>query len=219
MIKGVVFDFDGTLADSSEGIFHTALYTVRALGDAKEYGESDLRKFVGPPLRDCFRIAFDLDPALIDDALRIYRKEYLERGYRMMSLYPGMKELLLKLRSLGIRTGVATFKGEELVHLCLQNLGVDGLFDSIHGSNEAENRTKGDIIRLCISDFGIGSDEVLMVGDTLNDLKGAEDAGTPFLAVRYGFGFSSCSDAGDIPYADDTDGIYGYVQSINGGEV
>ena len=119
MIKGVVFDFDGTLADSSEGIFHTALYTVRALGDAKEYGESDLRKFVGPPLRDCFRIAFDLDPALIDDALRIYRKEYLERGYRMMSLYPGMKELLLKLRALGIRTGVATFKGEELVHLCL----------------------------------------------------------------------------------------------------
>ena len=115
MVKGVLFDFDGTLADSSDGIFHTALYSIRQLGIAREYGEEQLRRFVGPPLRDCFRVAFDLDPSLIDEAVRIYRGEYLRTGYRMMRLYPGVKELLMSLRSLSIMTGVATFKGEELV--------------------------------------------------------------------------------------------------------
>ena len=117
MIKGVFFDFDGTIADSSEGIFHTALYTIRALGITEEYSESDLRKFVGPPLRDCFRVAFGLDPSLIDDAVSIYREEYLRTGYRMMRLYPGIKELLGKLHADGIMTGVATFKGEGVSEL------------------------------------------------------------------------------------------------------
>ena len=217
MIKGVFFDFDGTIADSSEGIFHTALYTIRALGISKEYSESDLRKFVGPPLRDCFRVAFGLDPSLIDDAVSIYREEYLRTGYRMMRLYPGIKELLGKLHADGIMTGVATFKGEELVKLCLENLGVLHLFDTVHGSNERENRTKGDIIRMCVSDSGIADDEALMVGDTANDLKGARDASVPFLGVRYGFGFADMKELDGSPYADDADGIYRYICNRNGG--
>ena len=217
MIKAVLFDFDGTLVDSSEGIFHTALYTVRALGITKEYGESDLSKFVGPPLRDCFRIAFDLDPSLLDDALRIYRTEYLEKGYRMMHLYPGIEELLHILKREGFLTGVATFKGESLVKLCLDNLGILSLFDSVHGSDEKEDRTKGDIIKLCISDFAIQGDETLMVGDTFNDRKGAEEARVQFLGVRYGFGFSDKAELGPYPYADHVYDILDKIIEMNGG--
>lgn len=216
MVKGVIFDFDGTLADSSPGIFHTALYTVRALGITREYSDTELRKFVGPPLRDCFRVTFDLDPSLIDDALRIYREEYLRTGCRMMDLYPGMKELLAALREMGIKTGVATFKGEELVKLCLENLGVLGLFDSVHGSNEKENRTKGDIINLCIDDFAIPRSQVLMVGDTLNDKKGADDASVMFLAVRYGFGFASEEELSGLDSAENTGGILEYIKTYGG---
>ena len=217
MVKGVLFDFDGTLADSSAGIFHTALYSIRQLGITKEYGEEQLRRFVGPPLRDCFRVTFDLDPSLIDDAVRIYREEYLRTGYRMMSLYPGMKELLIRLRSLSIMTGVATFKGEELVKSCLDNLGVLSLFDSVHGSDERESRTKGDIIRLVLSDMAIDRSEALMVGDTVNDRRGAEDAGVPFLAVTYGFGFRTADERTECMCAGDTEEIFRMIEDINGG--
>ena len=218
MVKGVLFDFDGTLADSSEGIFHTALYSIRQLGITQEYDEEQLRRFVGPPLRDCFRVAFGLDPALIDDAVRIYRDEYQRKGYKMMRLYPGMRNLLIRLRGMGIMTGMATFKGEELVKSCLDSLGVLHLFDSVHGSDERESRTKGDIIRMVLSDMSLAADEALMVGDTVNDQKGADDAGVPFLAVTYGFGFRRGEEMNGRMHADDTEGILRTVDDMNGGK-
>ena len=218
MVKGVLFDFDGTLADSSEGIFHTALYSIRQLGITQEYDEEQLRRFVGPPLRDCFRVAFGLDPALIDDAVRIYRDEYQRKGYKMMRLYPGMRNLLIRLRGMGIMTGMATFKGEDLVKSCLDSLGILHLFDSVHGSDERESRTKGDIIRMVLSDMSLAADEALMVGDTVNDQKGADDAGVPFLAVTYGFGFRRGEEMNGRMHADDTEGILRTVDDMNGGK-
>ena len=189
MVKAVLFDFDGTLADSSPGIFHTALYTVRALGVDKEYTIEDLRRFVGPPLRQCFVVAFGLDESLLDDAVAIYRKEYEAKGRFMMELYPSMKEVLLSLKNDGLMLAVASFKSEALVYSCLEYLGILDLFDSVHGSSLTEDLTKGDIIKRVLSDLGIESDEAVMVGDTPSDAKGAEDAGTHFVGVSYGFGF------------------------------
>ena len=207
MPEAMIFDFDGTLADSSEGIFHTAFFSFRKLGVTREYTEEDLRRFVGPPLRQCFVVAFGLDEALLDDALDIYRKEYDEHGRFMMHLYPHMKDVLVKLKSDGVKLAVATFKSENLVKSCLEYLGVIDLFDSIHGSSLSEDLTKGDIIKLALSDLGTDSAETLMIGDTLSDLRGAEDAGTGFAAVTYGFGFKpgeslenyrTISEAGDL---------------------
>ena len=217
MIKAVLFDFDGTVADSSEGIFHSALYSIRRLGIEKEYSDEDLRRFVGPPLRECFRVAFDLDPALIEDAVKLYREEYDRKGCRLMRLYPGIEDLLLRLRAMSVKTAVATFKGERLVRTCLENLSVLSLFDSVHGSNEKENLTKGDIIRMVLSDFSIDGSEALMVGDTINDRKGAEDAGVPFLAVRYGFGFRSPEEYEGCLSTVSVEGIYETIKMINGG--
>ena len=103
MVKAVLFDFDGTLADSSPGIFHTALYTVRKLGIEREYTDEELRRFIGPPLRMCFSVAFGLEEALLDPAVAIYREEYRRKGMHMMSLYPGMEKLLAELKAKGIK--------------------------------------------------------------------------------------------------------------------
>lgn len=220
MIRAVLFDFDGTLADSSEGIFHTALYSVRELGITKEYSDEDLRRFVGPPLHDCFRTAFGMeDPELIESAVAIYRREYDSRGYRMMHLYPGMVELIKHLKADGIKVGVATFKGEQLVKFCLENLGVLSLFDSVHGSDMQENRTKGDIIRLVLDDFSLSGNDVLMIGDTINDLKGAKEAGVQFLGVTYGFGFTDSCELEGYLHADSATEIYEEIKNINGGNM
>ncbi len=203
MVKAVLFDFDGTLADSSPGIFHTALYTVRSLGITREYSDEEMRKFIGPPLRMCFSVAFGLDESLLDSAVRIYREEYRKRGMFMMSLYPGMEELLRRLRKEGFKLAVATFKGEVLVRQCLENLGILSLFDAVSGSNEVETRTKSDIIRHALADMGVDADEAVMVGDTPTDRTGAEEAGTSFIGVSYGFGFRKEEGAVDSPF-----GIY-----------
>ena len=217
MVEAVLFDFDGTLADSSEGIFHTALYTVRKLGVNREYTEEELRRFVGPPLRECFVVAFGLEESLLDDAVRIYREEYDKSGRFMMKLYPGMKKTLLAIKSMGMKLGVASFKSEKLVTECLDFLGILDLFDSVHGSSLVENRTKSDIINLVLSDLGRAKSSVLMVGDTMADLNGAVASGVPFLGVTYGFGFSERIDGHD--FVSSPVEILSYCEKINGGNM
>ena len=217
MVKAVLFDFDGTLADSSEGIFHTALYTARRLGVEREYSDEELRRFVGPPLRRCFVIAFGFDESLLDDAVDIYREEYAARGMHMMHLYPGMKELVEELGRLGIRTGVASFKADPLLRGCLEGLGVLDLFSTVHGSDLSGNMTKGDIIELAIRDLGVERSEVLMIGDTENDRIGAESAGVGFLGVTYGFGYRTAAELDGYMSASSAEGILPLIMKMNGG--
>ena len=219
MVEAVLFDFDGTLADSSEGIFHTALYTVRQLGITKEYTSEDLRRFVGPPLRQCFVVAFGLDESLLDEALVIYRKEYADRGKYMMKLYPGIRELLGDLKASGIKLGVASFKYEELVKECLGYLGILEFFDSVHGSSLSEDRTKSGIINMVLNDLDVDRKNVLMVGDTEADLNGAESAGTGFAGVSYGFGFRPEEKREGYIFASSAEELYGIIRKINGGNM
>ncbi len=201
MIKLVVFDFDGTIADSSPGIFATAKHTMEKLGYHEDYPVETMRRFVGPPLRDCFSIAFSLDESLLDKAVEIYREEYHRDGMYRMSLYPGMKETLIALKERGYKLGVASNKGEATLRSCLGNLCVLDLFDSVHGSSRAVKLTKGDIINLVVSDLGYDKDSCLMVGDTENDRIGAEEAGVAFLGVSYGFGFEKSAERAESPSA------------------
>ena len=219
MVEAVLFDFDGTLADSSEGIFHTALYTVRQLGMTGEYTPEDLRRFVGPPLRQCFVVTFGMEEALLDRALEIYRAEYYERGRRMMHLYPGMRPALEALKGMGLRLGVASFKGEDLVRDCVRYLGIDDLFDSVHGSSLTEDRTKGDIISLVIGELGAAPENVVMIGDTEADFRGAMEAGTSFIGVSYGFGFRPGDVLKGYEMASSASGIPAALRRMNGGNM
>ena len=219
MIEAVLFDFDGTLADSSEGIFRTALNTVRRLGIEREYTDEELRRFVGPPLRECFRVAFSLDEAYLDEAVDIYRAEYDRDGRFGMHLYPGMKEALEELKGMGIRLGVASYKQERLVKACLGYLGVDHLFDAARGSSLSEDLTKGDIIELALDDLGVDRRFVVMVGDTEADLRGSLEAGTGFIGVTYGFGFLPDWKMDGYESASSADGIPAIIRRMNGGDM
>ena len=199
MVRAVIFDFDGTLADSSPGIFATAIHTMRALGFQEEYSAQQLRRFVGPPLRDCFSVAFGLEESLLDKAVEIYRAEYHREGMYRMSLYPGMRETLERLREMGYLIGAASNKGEQTLLACLGNLSAADLFDSIHGSSRSVRLTKGDIITLVLKDLGLRPCEAVMVGDTENDRIGAEEAGVGFIGVSYGFGYTKHKGSADSP--------------------
>ena len=108
----------------------------------------------------------------------------------MMHVYSDIPELLKTLRSMGIKTAVATNKMKELAERCCKNLGIYDLFEDISGPPRDGGVTKAQVITLALEALGLEKEDVLMVGDTVNDEKGAEGAGVDFIPVTWGFGFN-----------------------------
>ncbi len=194
MFKAVLFDLDGTLFDSSPGIFHTANFTVKELGFEPCEDLVRMKKFVGPPLKDCFRIVYNTPEEYLDECVRVYREEYKRKGMKMVTLYEGIKDTLIALRRMGIKTGVCTNKYEELAVDIFRQQGILELFDIVKGTDEKGTITKSDCIRLAYTELNLTKDDVLMVGDTHNDEEGAANNGVAFCGVLYGFGFSKKED-------------------------
>ena len=111
-IKCAVFDLDGTLTQSEEGIFNCVLYAADRLGFPRPDGDT-LRKFVGPPLRWSFMEYMGMSDAKADDALEIYRERYNAVGLFENRVYPGVRRLLRTLRQQGWYVAMATGKPEE----------------------------------------------------------------------------------------------------------
>lgn len=189
MFSTILFDLDGTLLDTSPGIFATANHTMGELGyDA--IPPHRLRTFVGPPLADCFRIAGQLPEEQILPAITIYRKKYAEGGMFNATPYEGIPEVLLELKVRGCLLGVATLKHEGVAREVLDFFGIRPHLDTLAGSDDSGNMTKGDIIKLALVRMGVtDASTVVMVGDTSLDQQGALDAGVAFIGVDYGFGF------------------------------
>lgn len=218
MIKAVIFDFDGTVADSSEGIMESALRTVETIGyDRSLYTEDYLKRFIGPPLRDCFRITFSVPEERIEECVKTYRDFYNSDGMFRMKPYDGMKELLYSLRAMGIKTAVATNKMEELAVRCIKYLRMEDAFDSINGPLVDGGMTKAEVILNAVKSLGVEKDEVIMVGDTSNDEVGAGKAGVDFIAVGWGFGFSVSNPDG-LELMKDPSEILRRVMEINNKE-
>ena len=187
----ILFDLDGTLLDTSPGIFSTANHTMRALG-LKEQSDTQLRKFVGPPLAACFRVACGLDEKIVPKACEIYRAEYTRSGSMFnASIYDGIPRLLETLHGQGYTLGVATLKLEDLAITILGHFGLAPWFSVISGADHSGTLTKADIIDHALERLDpVDRSQVLMVGDTPHDLDGAIAAHVDFVGVDWGFGFS-----------------------------
>lgn len=187
----ILFDLDGTLLNTSPGIFSTANYTMRTLG-FKEQSEAQLRKFVGPPLAACFRVACGLEEKIIPEACAIYRAEYTRSGAMFhASIYDGIPELLKSLHEQGFTLGVATLKFEELAKTILEHFGLSLWFTVISGADHLGSLTKADIIDSALDRLEkVDRSQVVMVGDTPHDMDGAIATNVNFVGVDWGFGFS-----------------------------
>ncbi|MBR1918993.1 MAG: HAD-IA family hydrolase [Spirochaetales bacterium] len=194
MIKAVLFDLDGTLFDSSPGIFHTANYTMRTLGFSTSDDPVQMKKFIGPPLRECFRITYGTEEKYLDRCAEVYREEYSRNGIHMMHMYDGMRELLERLKGRGYLLGICTNKIMELALRIVKEQELEHLFDTVQGIDRNGKVTKSDCILNAMDALRVGPDRVLMVGDTENDSRGAREANVRFCGVTYGFGFSSVSE-------------------------
>lgn len=192
--KTVLFDFDGTLVDSSRGILHCAQKTLTDMGQDVP-GREMMKKFIGPPLKLSFANACGMSDEMATEAVRIYRERYAGEGMFEVDVYPGMCELLDKLNGAGVVCAVASVKREEIVRKTLTHLGLANKFAAICGaSGDINITTKGHIVSEAVARTDSKKEDCILVGDSDYDAVGAQEAGIDFCAVLWGFGFETMQD-------------------------
>ena len=121
----VLFDFDGTVADTGEGVFLCVRHAIEVHG-LKQPSDSEIRRFIGPPMIVSYRTLY---PQLCDDEIQSlmqsYREKYAEVGLYKYKLYDGITELLRKLNEAGIKTAVASSKPQEALTNIIKVIGID----------------------------------------------------------------------------------------------
>ncbi|MBE6907147.1 MAG: HAD family hydrolase [Ruminococcaceae bacterium] len=186
----VLWDFDGTLVDTSEGIFESLRIAFARMGQSMPELPI-LRKFIGPPMLYSFQTFVDFTPKQAEEGVRRFREDYETRGIYNARVYDGLKELNMQLRSEGIKIGVATLKPERMAKLLLAHFGLDALIDVCVGTDgdESSDITKAGIILEAMQRLGCrDKSRAVLIGDTIYDAVGAKEAGIDFLAAAYGFG-------------------------------
>ncbi len=185
----VAFDLDGTLMDTSEGIFSAAIAAAAELGLPRP-GSDSLRRFIGPPIRMSFMDEFRLDAEAATKAVEVFRSHYLGGEMYKAAPYPGIVDALGRLRAKGISLRVATYKREDMAIAILERFGMSGLFESIRGADAENKMSKTDIIMLAVPEISrTGTGGIAYVGDAESDASSAAELGLDFFAALYGFGF------------------------------
>lgn len=187
----VIFDLDGTLLDTSQGIYSTVEYTLNLLEKEMLVGDAK-KQLIGPPMYESFNRVCGLTKDESEKAVDIYRKRYEEVGQFRTVIYPGIIDLLDYLKSLDIRLGVASLKLDEFAKSTIQHFFDEKYFDIVLGSNNMVLRNlKSQLTLDCIKYLNSTPDKSVLIGDSFYDGRGAKEAKVDFIAAIYGFGFNS----------------------------
>ena len=185
MSRLVLFDLDGTLVDSAPGIHASVRVAVAAVG-LPEPSPPQLRAMVGPPLQDGFALVFGLGGTDVARAIDAYRAHYEAGAMLEAAVYPGIRELLARLRSDGAVLAVATSKPEPFAVRILTHAGLSGAFASVHGATfDGAVLHKDQVVAAALARHPHGRNPVL-VGDRAQDVFGAAAHGLPCIGAGWG---------------------------------
>ena len=186
MAKNILFDLDGTLTDSGEGIMNCAELALRHFGLPVPAREQ-MRVFVGPPLGETL-LKFGVQPDDVEEAIRVFRSRYTTVGKFENIPYPGVENLLSQLKGQGHKLYIATSKPEHMAVEILEHFGLAKYFDRICGATLDNSRSKkADVIAYLLAETGSCGDAI-MVGDTDYDVIGAKAHGMSAVGVSWGYG-------------------------------
>lgn len=187
----VLFDLDGTIADSAPGITASLAHMFESLGRPVPTPE-DLRKWVGPPILDAFRDFAGMNPAESQQALAVYRQHYLANANGGSPIFDGIPLVLRRLHEEGMPIALATSKPEFPASVILDHGNLTQYFRVISGSSIDEVKsTKQAVVTEALDRFrilGIDLSNPIMVGDRYYDIEGAAANGVPTIFVRWGYG-------------------------------
>ena len=184
----ILFDLDGTLTDSKEGIFNSIRYALNFF-DIEETDDEKLSLFLGPPLVQAFMKYYQMSEENAELALVKYRENFVKKGIYQLSMYDGIDNMLKALKENRMIVCLATSKPLKFAEQIVKRIGIAPYFDYLAGATMDETRNeKADIIDYVITQNGFHKDRILMVGDRENDIKGAHQNHVEVLGVLYGYG-------------------------------
>ena len=184
--KVILFDLDGTITDSGEGIINCSALALEHYGLPVPSRE-EMRVFVGPPLHETFQ-KFGVPAEECDNAVEVFRSRYTTVGIYENTPCPGIRELLEALKANGNRLFIATSKPEVMANRVLEHFDLAKYFELVCGATMDRSRIeKSDVIAYLLHYIG-KSENTVMVGDTAFDVTGAASHGIPTVGVAWGYG-------------------------------
>ena len=184
----IFFDLDGTLTDPGLGITNSVMHALARFGIRVD-DRTSLYKYIGPPLMDSFREFNGFSDDEARAAVAAYREYFSVTGLFENEVYPGIPELLERLKAAGKKLVVATSKPEAFSLRILEHFDLLPYFDFVAGASMDETRAqKWQVIRWAQDSFCRPGDRICMVGDRKHDVEGAARCGLPCLGVLYGYG-------------------------------
>ncbi|CYV01959.1 HAD family hydrolase [Streptococcus suis] len=188
MYQTILFDLDGTLTDSGQGILNSVAYALEKMG-IEEPDTANLNRFIGPPLYESFSRFYQLSPEDTQSAVDAFRVYFKEKGMFENQLYPGIIPLLEELRTAGKTLVIATSKPEIFAKQILEHFGISHYFDVIAGASLDSSRiSKADVIGYAINQLEAFPKHAVMIGDREHDIEGARMHQLPAIGVLYGYG-------------------------------
>ena len=185
----VLFDLDGTISASADGIRKCIELTMDELHKPCP-DLSDYSRYIGPPLNRTFSLLCGLSDADVARALPIYRGYYDIHGTIANRLFDGVCDVLEALKASPMKVAVCTSKNERLARDVIAHLGIGDYLDAICGSrDDGSRKEKPDLIPYALHTLGdIPPLRAVMIGDTYFDTLGAAATGVDFIGVTYGYG-------------------------------
>lgn len=188
-MKSVLFDLDGTLTDSREGIVRCLEYALSTLG-APVPPPDALSGRIGVPLRDIFKdLLGNPGPEAVEAAVRLYRRRFETDGILYNKVYPGVVDMLMGVNERGWRAFVVSVKAEAASRQVVRHFALDRFFTAVHGSDmDGARADKDELILHVLNKEAVEPADAVMVGDRSNDVRGALANGIPAIGVTYGYG-------------------------------
>ena len=224
MYKSVIFDFDGTICDTGEGIKKSAKYALDAFNIPSDDWQT-LDCFIGPPLLVTFQEQFNQSAADADLLVQKFRERYTNTGIYECELYNGIKQLLINLKDDGIKIGIASSKPQIFVETLLNKFAIAKYFDSVCATSfAADCESKQNIIARCLKELETEPKDALMVGDRFYDIDGAKADMVDGAGALWGYGskfeFIECGAKYIVDKVEDVEsialGLYERTEKVNG---
>ena len=184
----VIFDFDGTLADTAEGILRTEEAMLAEMGLPKpEGGEAQMRQGIGLALRDSLHVGCRIPEPRLDEAVATYRRLFDEIAFDYIVPFPGVKDTLQYLYDKGYKLGIATSRSSRTLVYLLDKMGIAPFFTHMTSVESTPNHKPApDLALILLEKFGVSGDETLVIGDTTYDLQMGRNAGCHTCGVTFG---------------------------------
>ena len=206
--KYIIFDLDGTLSDSKEGITKCVQYALKKVGIIEE-NLSDLEYFVGPPMVEQYMKSYGMSEEKAYETLGYYRERYTPIGIYETKAYPGVKEILEAVKNNGMKIGMATSKPQDMAVEVAKYLEIFDYFDVIRGADlHGPRQSKEEVLKKVFEDTDFDLEESILVGDTRYDVEGANKVGIDCIGVTWGTGTKEeMLDEGAIETFDDYESV------------